>query len=130
MDGRRGGSARSWTKRRLSLLLLANAVALIVVVPLTFVLAYAVTDGLTGWTSPGAGIVQGCETSLACSEGGVYFTVLAFLMIGVVCGFLVFNALTVRAWRKGWPTPSPVRFLRRQYRRERDGWNEMRSGGR
>ena len=56
-------------------------VAVLAALIVSWIVAYLVTAGVTGWRDPGPDIIQGCEKSLFCSEGGTFIPVwgLAFL---------------------------------------------------
>jgi hypothetical protein len=69
--------------------LVTGATALLAALPLSLIGATVLTAAITGWREPGPDIVQGCETSLMCSEGGTFMvtwagSVLAYVVVAVL----------------------------------------------
>lgn len=82
--------------------LVALAAAVLVALPGSVVVASALTIAITGWQDPGPGIVQGCEKSLTCSEGGTFLIAWAgTLLVCVVIAVIAFRAVLVRLDRGG-----------------------------
>lgn len=58
-------------------------VVVLAALPVSLVLATWVTAGLTGWSRP-AGFIQGCETSIECSESATFWPVWVLCLLAYV----------------------------------------------
>jgi len=87
-------------------LLIGVAAAVLAAVPVSLVVAYVLTAGITGWRDPGPDIIQGCEKSLTCSESATFLplwglTFLAYVVVTVLVFRVVLNRLAPPLQRRG-----------------------------
>lgn len=69
--------------------LVAGAAALLAALPLSLIGATVLTAAITGWHDPGPDIVQGCATSLMCSEGGSFMVTWAGSLLAYVVAAVI-----------------------------------------
>jgi hypothetical protein len=105
----------------------ANVASLVALFPTAFIVGYFVTLVITGWRDPGPDIVQGCDKNLTCAEGAVFFPALAVLAVVFLVVIVAIDVVVLRSWHQGRRTPSPLRWVRRQFEGEVSSSRQLRA---